>query len=290
MSFNENFEMRLVEARHYIDIGQAEKAESILHELLAEDPKDSEALYLLAYSQYTLDRDEQALATCLEGMNLGDSLEDFYSLRGKIHFSLDQLPEAEECFLEALRLDPSNAAILANYGYLMLRTGHEKKAAKLIEEALRIDPEDPAVLHYAFYYFLAKNKKHEEMAALSDYIQVASNEVGILVKAGTADLVRGNTREAREKFRQAYVLDPKNKSILETLESLDEDYHIVFLPHRIMSKLGGPIAVWVEFLVLMAVLRHFKLYSIAGPIAIGYLIFCIYTWVAPCIYKAIKGK
>lgn len=287
MLCNEGISSRLTEAEHYIDLGRADKAQEILLKVLAEEPGNSLALYLLAVSQYHLEQNDEAMLTCLEGLKHGGLREDFHCLLGRIYFALGCLPEAEESFLESLKINPNNPGVIANYGYLMLRTGHEKKAARLMEEALRIDPEDPVVLHYAFYFYLAKDKRHEEMDALSDYIQYSSDEIGTLVKAGTANAVRGRRREARENFRQAYLLDPTNNDLLDVLKGYDEEFHLLYLPHRIFRKLGGPIAVWAEFIALIAALNYLKLYALAGYIGVAYFVLCIYTWITPAIYKAL---
>lgn len=59
-----------------------------------------------------------------------------YSAKGIIHLIDGQIAEAESVFLEGLKLDPSNADLLYNLGYLAEEQGHSREAFDYYSKAL----------------------------------------------------------------------------------------------------------------------------------------------------------
>lgn len=276
------------EVLHYIQIGRYEQAQDSLVRLIGVDPNNGELLYLMACCCYGLEKSEDAFLYCSEALKNGFSAEDCNSLLGSIYIDLNRYVEAEQCMLEALRLNPQNASLLARYGYLMLKTGHEKKAKKLMEEALRIEPDDEEVLKYNFYYYLAKNKKTEQMEVLHQYFIYSNNEVRKLIHLGLANLFSKNYKSARENFREAFLLDPTNEAILELLRETDYNSNFLFLPQRIILKIGGPAVAWIAVMALLFILNTLKFDIAVVTVGLLWVTLCLYTWATPLIYKIFK--
>jgi tetratricopeptide (TPR) repeat protein len=290
MSSDNNDRKALKEIHHYLEIGRYEKAKELLRRQLAEHPDQEELLYLTAFCQYWLDEYDEAAEACREALKNGASPEKCNALLGKIYFEQQDYFNAEGCFLEALRINPQNAEVLANYGFLMLKTGHREKAAELIEEALRLEPNNEEVLHYAFYYYLARDKREDQMETLKELLETSGSEVRSLINIGMAELFRKNYKSARECFRQAFLLDPANKGLLSMLENLDKTTHPLYLPQRIVSKLGGPWPVWFIFIGAIFALRSFGFYTAMAITAGVYLLLCVSTWITPFIYRILVKR
>lgn len=275
----------LEEALHYIRIHRYEKANYLINSLLSESPLDAQLLFHKAYCHFQLDEHNEAIEYCMEALNAGFSIEGCNELLGLIYMELDEYVKAEQLFLEVLRLNPQNVDVLAKYSSIMLNTGHEEKAKKLLDEALRLDPENELALHYSFIYFLAKNKKMEQMEALIKYLEVSNTEVRKYLNLGVMEYFKGNYKEAREQFRQAFLLDPTNNNLLELLDMVNRQSHILYLPQRAIEKVGGPAVVWLAFIGLYFFLRYIKFDEALFPIAGFYIALCIYTWITPLIAK-----
>lgn len=279
------YDRALHEIYHYLDMGRAEQAREKLHKLLADYPEDGQLFFLLARCHYLLDNYDEAIQQCHEALRLDFSRESCYFLLGITYLEGEKFVEAEQAFLEALSIDPQNAEAMSAYAYLMLKTGHEEKAHRLMEEALRLDAENATVLHYNLIFTMAYDQQEEQKKILQQYVQTADSEIDKLVHMGMSELSRENYKEARELFRQAFLLDPTNKRLLEILKELDEATHILFLPQRAIGKMGGPIPVWLGFIVLMFILRSMGWGTVAGVLAIAYLILVIASWTTPLLYK-----
>lgn len=290
MSYDYEFEKILNEARYYYEIGRYEQTINKLDQLMALKPNDNYTLYLKASCLFHLNKYNEAEEYCKDALNYGFSICECNYLLGLIFMDSDKYIKAEECFLESLRENPHRADVIATYGYLMLNTGNDKKSAKLMEEALRIDSQNETVLHYRFYYYLAKNKREDQIEILEEYLQVANSEVTKFIKIGMMEFCSGNYKEARENFKQAFLLDPTNEHILSILQSAEEGSNILFLPQRIISRLGGPAVIWIAMIITVMILVKMKLSKAAGIVSMLYVAICIYTWVSRGVYKLITRK
>lgn len=284
-SYESNYKKSVHEVYHYIGMKRYQKAMDILMSLLEEKPNDADLLYLRAYCLHKTDCYQEALECCNEALSHGFSIDEGNYLLGKIYMEMNRYVQAEQCFLEALRLNPQAAKVMAIYGYLMLLTGNEKKAERLFDEALRLEPDNEVVLHYRFHYYLAKGKHSEQVQTLGQFIDSSDNEVSKFVKAGLHDLFQKNYKSSRENFRQAFLLEPTNKSILGILEEVDRKSHFLYFPHRVIERMGGPAMLWVSAVVLIGLLRLLNQEEIAGITALVYISIAVYTWITPGIYK-----
>lgn len=290
MPYDYEFQKILNESRHYFDMGHYEQALAKLDQLLSASPNDDYILYLRAKCLFCLARYDEAIKYCNEALAGGFLAYECNYLLGLIFIEENRCVQAEECLLEALREQPQMADIMATYGYLMLKTGHDKKAVKLIEEALRMEPSNEVALQFKFYYQLAKNKRDDQVETLERYLRASDSEVRKLAQVGMMEAGRGNYKAARDNFKQAFLLDPTDRSVLSILQDTEKLSSILYLPHRIIGKIGGPAVVWGGMIVTLLILRGLGLLKAAGVIAVIYAVFCIYTWVMPILYRAIKKR
>jgi tetratricopeptide (TPR) repeat protein len=271
--------------QHYFEIGHYKKAEELMLKLLENSPENPQYLYFMSNIQFNVGNMDLAEEFCLESLGSGAFDEQGYYLLGLINIERKNYVEAEKNLLDSLHINPENPRVLARYGYLMLLTGYDQKAEKLILEALRVDPDDPVVLEISFQYYLVKNKKEQQLQFLHKYIQHSNNEIGKLAKIGLTELLQNNYKGARESFVQAFLLDPTDMDLLSAIQEIDKDYHPIFLPQRIIRKIGGPVIIWIGFIVSLFVLKLLDLLNLAIVLAVIYILICIYTWITPFIYK-----
>lgn len=278
----------LNEAQHYYAMERYEKSLDKLDQLLSMHPNDSEILYMTANSLFCLNRYDEATEYCRQALTNGFFAVDCYYLLGQIFMEINQYVEAEAHFLEALRNSSERADIMAVYGYLMIKTGHDKKARRLLEEALSIDPSDEVVLQYHFYYHLAKNDRNDQVEALKKYLQTSDSEVRKLIQIGIMEYSNDNYKVARENFRQAFLLDPTNEEILSSLKELEQAASIFYFPQRMIDKIGGPAVVWIGMIIFVLSLRALGFPKAAGIVSVIYIVICVYSWMVPFVYKVIE--
>lgn len=281
------YEKALAEVYHFYEMGRYDTVIDKLNKLLANRPNDGELLYIKAECMFYYDRYDEAADCCKTALAHDFSPCECNDLLGRIYIETEKLTCAEECFLEALRIEPQRADIMAAYGYLMLKAGQKNKARQLLEEALKIDPENEIVLHYNFFYHLIVNKKDKQIAALGEYIKTSGNEERKLVKAGIMEYCNGNFKAAYESLRQAYLLNPTDEGILEILQIAEEESNLLYFPQRIINKIGGPIVLWIATIAIFIIFYLLHMYKAAIITAINYIILYAYMKITPILCKAI---
>lgn len=271
----------------YMEMGRYEESIKKINELFSEYANDERLFFLLAYCHYNMGIYDKAVEYCEESMKLGFSLEECNYLLGNIYMNINQFPQAERNFIEALRINPQNVKVLASYSMLMLKTGYNDKAYTLIQEAMKIDPDNDSVLNCNLMYYMCQEDEDNQTIFLQRYIENASSEMKVLIKIGIYNLYNNERAEAHENFRQAFLMDPTNKGVLSILENLDRKSHIVFLPNRIIDKIGGPKIVYIAFMAIILLGKKFINSVLLIIIVSIYILFAIYTWISPLIYRAV---
>ncbi len=197
--------------------------------------------------------------------------------------------EARQIYAQALESNPESATLHTTYGYLLLIKGFEEEALELLKQALKLDQTNETVNNYISKFYLAITGLHNQ------------NEIGKLLKNSSPELkkllnnamlkeLEGDIKEARQSYRRATKLDPKNETLRSLLERANEKAHPMYFPHRLMNKIGGPGIFWVIVMTVLFIVYYMMYYVAAIAIAISYILFLVYIWRTPKLYKRIKGR
>jgi tetratricopeptide (TPR) repeat protein len=287
MSYEDSYNKGLNEIIIYMQMNRYHQAINKLQQMLSDKPNDETLLHFLAECYYQIKSFTEAEEYCRESMANGISPQLGNDLLGRIYMDMGQFLKSEEYFLEALRIDATEASTFAAYSILMLRCGLKNKAEALMNEAIRIDPEDAAVLHYEYLFHLLEDDRAGLLNSIEKLLSNSDNEVGNQIRIGLYNYRNKNYVEARENFRQAFLLNPTSKELLLALEILDKETHWAFLPNRLAEKFGGAAVVWTVFFILI-VGSSFINSRIMGILVSLYLIFVISTWLSPILYRVIS--
>ncbi|MBO1581141.1 lipopolysaccharide assembly protein LapB [Bacillus sp. XF8] len=288
MSTSQSETMLLQEALHYYGIGHIETAQQKLETLLSYNPQHAEALYNLGCCYADSEQYDEAKELCISALQHGYKPEEVYYTLGHIYTYTNELEKAEQSFLNVLYSNPSHAQAMAKYAFVFLKTGHIEKAKQFIQKAVEIDPNHPTVLHYQFILLLASGTKQEIEESLKDNYYASNNEVHFLLKLGTHAATRKRYREAYKYYRQAFLLAPNDKELLEILEEAEELIHPIFFPNVLVNKVGGPLIFWA---ICFGTLGLFIILNWEIMIRIGilfYIIICIWSWLSTPMYKLYK--
>lgn len=90
----------------------------------------------LAVDYFTQGQYKPALDEIRQVVSLSPSFADAYSLRALIQMEMNDMPRAEENFLHARKLDPTNSDITNNYAWFLCETNRGKQALPLFDKVL----------------------------------------------------------------------------------------------------------------------------------------------------------
>ncbi|QOR66442.1 hypothetical protein IM538_22210 [Cytobacillus suaedae] len=197
--------------------------------------------------------------------------------------------EAKQLYKKTLKSNPKSALLHATYGYLLLLKGYEEEALELLGQALKLDITNKTVNNYIQKYYLVITEVTNQKE-IEQLLKNSSPEIQKFINTAMFKELHGDIKEAREFYRKAAQLDPQNKPLLGLLEKAIEKGHPMYLPHRLMNKIGGPGVFWVIVMTVLFIVYYMTYYVAAIAIAISYIFFLVYIWNTPKLYKRITGR
>lgn len=137
------------EAQDKIRQGDYDEAIKILKDVLAEEPEDTNALYLMGMSYSKQQMYKEAIESLTQVVQL---VPDFPPAQFELAICYQNLGEKEkalEHYRKTLELDPNNPDAAYNAGLILFGQNQAEEALVLFEKAVSLRPEDPAYLEMA---------------------------------------------------------------------------------------------------------------------------------------------
>lgn len=297
LEFDSRLFDRLEKAQHLIDIQRYDLAERELRAALASDPQQPHLHILLGWALDGQGQLQEAEETGRTALRLDPEEVGAMVLLAKLCMDAGRHREAEEWFLQALRLDPMEPHLYLMYGILMNKTGHLDKAEMLLRKCLELDPENEQA-HSTLAVVLAERRQAVPAQSHGRYgvtLDPDSDRSHALL--GYTYLATGHPFKARRHLREALRIDPDDLDVEEAFLDADRATRWIYLPMYYWSLLidrlpGKQFAVWAGMIALVQILPRLGVSKeIVGIMALAYLAFCIYTWVATPLSNAwIKAR
>jgi arylsulfatase A-like enzyme/Flp pilus assembly protein TadD len=253
---------QLLRAAHAFQARQNDVAERMLGEVLRKDPQQPLALDYLGTIQFLRHDLERARATYARLLQVAPYYATAYIELGHTQALLGDRAEAERLYRRATEIDPSNPRAPRELGILLLGEGKLGLAENLLQQALKLDPADVFALN-ALGEAAARQEHYQEAAAILQraleaapashrapvmlnlgfvYLQLRRfTDVERLMREairfdprepqayallGAARLRSGDNAGAREAYRHALALDPRNPMALQGAQAMG-----LTLPH-----------------------------------------------------------
>ncbi len=138
-----------LDAIAFINSDECEKALDRIRTFLGENPKAWNGWFVLGWALRKLERWEDAKASFLECLKLGqksESIAESYSdICNELAICLTELGDfdtAEQWLVSALENDTENIKIISNIGAIQYRKGNMEEAAGFFKTVLTLNPED----------------------------------------------------------------------------------------------------------------------------------------------------
>jgi tetratricopeptide (TPR) repeat protein len=236
---------------HYIQIARYEKAIELINQGLSQNPENAYLQYKLGFVHYLQKRYVEAETNLQLAYTYGYNPEQVQVILGNVYTELEKWHEAEACYLEALRMDPMDASTHAYYAELLIKVGKRERGLELLKEAERLSPNHPEVIRYRLYEQIAGNNDNGQMIMLEKYLNHENNQVNGLLQLGFSEYYRGNYQLAKEHFREAFLLNPTNLSILNNLRLAEWKTNPLIFPLAMSDKIGGLPFVLLYIIIIM---------------------------------------
>jgi len=157
-----------------------------------------------------LDNIENAIAT-------EPTTDAHYVLRGRILLEMNELQEARASFLQAGRLNPSNAEAEYLLGLIYQRWSDPLEASEHYKNAFDLDP---TKVDYGLAFvesLITLNRLDEASQFVNTTAVTFEHEPAFRRTEGHIRLMKSEPEKAAESFYQAMLLDPDDSNITESL-------------------------------------------------------------------------
>jgi tetratricopeptide (TPR) repeat protein len=187
--------------------GRIDEAEKDLRALLQNDSDDQEIYLDLAQIQERGRRYPDAEASASKAEQTAQKPEDKASawfLLGAVYERQKKYDLAEQEFKKALGENPSNAAVLNYYGYMLADRGVRlDEAMTLIRHAVDQDPINGAYLDSLGWVYFKQGKLTEAQELLSKAVDRMGHDPTVLQHLADVDLKLGQNQRAAELYDRA---------------------------------------------------------------------------------------
>jgi len=179
--------------------GQHEAAGTLAARMLADDPHHPGALHVLATQAFGSGDVDRALSLLHQAPPRADILTD----RGVMLRAAGRRDEAEQCYRQALALDPGLVPALGNLGNVLLDQGRARDAVAAFNQALERAPDLPWLLRGKALALLALTAAGEAEALLRRAVHVAPEDAEAHETLGALLGQSGRPIEAEHHHRTA---------------------------------------------------------------------------------------
>jgi tetratricopeptide (TPR) repeat protein len=206
-----------------------DRAVKLLGEARRRFPSAPEIVYYLAIAQREAKQSQQAVATFEEALHEAQLEEDDDFVNAKFYFNYGAAAEqaglynkASDLLRKSIALDPENSAEACNYlGYMFAdHNMNLDEAETMIRRALQSEPNNASYLDSLGWVEFRKGQFDQALDDLLRAAKTAERQDPVVFEhIGDTYLKLNRTREALEAWQKALSLDPKNKNLVDKIQT-----------------------------------------------------------------------
>jgi tetratricopeptide (TPR) repeat protein len=225
--------VQLAYAQQLADAGQADQSLAIARSQLKGNADDREALYDIAVIDFHLRRSQDALASLDKADALATTPDEHFSidlLRATVLDHDKQYDAAEVQYKKALAIDPNNATILNDYGYMLADHGVRlPEALAMIKKAVEFEPQNGAFLDsLGWVYFKlgqygpAEENLHQAIDRTPTDASIHDHLGQVYEKTGRLQLAVTQWERSMSEYAHSLPADADPADVAKVKHELDE--------------------------------------------------------------------
>ncbi len=272
----------LAVARHWLQVRRPERA---LDALATGGPEvlGPRGLAVRSAALLQLDRDDEAADAARRGLAAAPDDVGLLRLLALAERRRDRLGEAERALLAALRQEPSDAWLLADYAQVLAMAGQGPKARAVVDRALALAPGDVAVLRAAALVALHDGRDADAARYGDAALAADPDDAGAHAARGSAAAVRGDVSGAQRHLHRA-AAQVGDSDLRAAAREASYLAHPLMVPLRPVVR-WGPARVWLFGMALLVLSATLLPPAVGGPLLLAWFAFVVYTWVVPPLLR-----
>lgn len=271
-------------AWHWLQIQRPDRALDELSRIHGDLAVTRDAFLIRSAALYEMERYAEACAAAQTGLGQLGPDPALLGVFGSALRALGRYEEAERALLDGLAVDPTDVRLLCLYARLCLDVGQVDKAERLVELAASHDPREEMVIRLRGLVAYARGRDREALAHGREALAADPDDIDNRALFGLFAAGRGDVDGAHRSFRVAAASDPGNAELVEVAREARVAAHPLLVPLRPLSRFG-PMQVWIAAVALMFGLRALGQDVLGLAVALVWLVYCVYSWVAPPLVR-----
>lgn len=197
--------------------GRLDEAIALYEQVLAREPRNGRASYLLGIALFQAGRPEKSIRFLKAAATISPDALEIQRDLGLVLLRLRHYGDAEAAFAQALRLDPSNPQFLVNRGIALRNLGRAAEAADCHRAALQRQPGFAEAHHHLGNALLAQGLAADALASFRRATALKPGLGEAWQGTGQALLDLGETAAAIAALDEAARLTPGSPDIRRAL-------------------------------------------------------------------------
>ncbi|MFQ5874507.1 MAG: tetratricopeptide repeat protein, partial [Dehalococcoidia bacterium] len=202
-------------------------------ELIEKDKKDADLYALKGYALREVGQYDEAIEALKASLALRKGYAEAWNAMGMTYDLMRKPEEAEQAYLEALRINPTSPKYLNNIGFSLFGQGQYDRAAEFYQKALASDPLN-AQIHNNLGFAYGMLGQYPE--AIAEFKQAGRDEI-VYNNLGFLYFMLGFNDEARVMYAKALDINPQYIKARRNLRLIDGDTNGRFPKPEHMGKL-----------------------------------------------------
>ncbi len=270
--------------------GRFSDAESLLKDLLHDEPNDEHLLALLGDVYIEQDKIDEARTIADTMLGSYPDLAAAHILKAKVLIYDDNYNEAENHIKQAIHIDASDADSYAIWASVLLTKKQYELAVEKADLALQLEPENILGLNIRSTALLKLNRKEESYITIEGALREEPNNPFTHANYGWNLLEKGDNKAALEHFKEALKNNPNleyaQSGMAEAIKADNIIYRLFLNYFFRMQNLTGKYqwGVLIGIFIGMKVLRGIAsssdtLRPFLIPLIVLLYIFIFSTWI-----------
>jgi len=205
--------------------GNRNEAARLCREILRQDPRNFNALYLLSFVLSQSGQLNEAAALMAEAVKVNSASADAWYNQGVILQNLNRAGDALVCYDRALEVRTGFLDALINRGIVLLALKRREEALSSFEKAVAMKPDDSEAWNNRATALLELERPGDALASLGRALALDRKNANAWSNRGVALQRLNRNLEALESFAQALALRPDNFAAMTNRASVLMELH-----------------------------------------------------------------
>lgn len=188
--------------------GKFQEGEQLLRRAIKQRPKVPDLHYNMGNMLDRQGKLKQAVEAYKNAVTFGLKDDRVYNNLGMVLSKLERLEEAETSFHKAIDINPNNTSALSNYGLVLWKSGRSEKAIEILKQAIDIDSRCVDALSNLGIIYLSRLELDKAEGYLKQALEIDAGDFNAVNNLAVVYLHKSENDDALVMIRRALELDP----------------------------------------------------------------------------------